>query len=178
MCEPNFPDFASSSNHSPMLRGQLIIPYFSFTCAATITRWEALLHMNGKRSELARIDFQVWRLDEEGRKYRLVGSNSRRSNFTMEGDRLVMEILDPMYRVDVEPEDIVGVFVGGEGVEFKYRESDTVQVHVARRDSPLVEEFDKSFESDGIFRKRPFEGIPMIRASAGKIPVFNFRRKW
>lgn len=87
----------------------------------------------------------------------------------MEGDRLVMEIQDPMNRVDVEPGDIIGVFVRGEGIELRYRESNTVQIYIVRRDLPLEEEFDKSFESDGIFRSGPFEGIPMIRASIGKL---------
>ncbi len=169
MCSPNFADFsAPNAKHSPMLQRQLIIPHFAFPCAAIVTQWEALVHMKGRRPRRTRVEFQVWRLDEEQGEYHLVGNNSNivgRQSIKMQGDRIVMEIENPMYQIHVKPRDIVGLFIQGDRIEMKFTSSDTLHTYIANLDSPLMlESFD---EHDRIFRKPFFKGTPMIRASTG-----------
>lgn len=153
-----------------MLQSQLIIPGYSFPCnGSVVTQWEVELHQRGRHHSLERIDFQVWRMLDQG--FQLVGSNSYNADAStqdqgvlFQGDRLVMDIETPDL-ISVSAGDVVGVYVEGEGIELRYKASKGIRAYVANlSDQELaLEEFDVDLDhSDSIFKQ--FKGAPLVRA--------------
>lgn len=176
-CTSGFADPSGASQHSPMLEGQMVMRHLSFSCNnRVVMQWEALVHTRGPVQRLARVDFQIWRLDgvREQERYHMAGSNSCGSDreqscaeeVTIQGGRLVMNIGDPRDRIAIAPGDIVGVFFQGEGIELKYRShvvGGPLTFLVDGRSGTMLESFAADLAQDGVFGKT-FKGVPLIRA--------------
>ena len=189
LCTSGFADLGGSFQHSPMLKGQMVVQHLSFTCDShVITQWEALVRTHGPMQRLSRLDFQIWRLDREQERYYMAGSNSCGSDqeqsceeeVMMQGGRLVLNIGDPRGRIAIAPGDIIGIFFQGKGIELKYRSRDDddddddggALIYLASgRSGAMLETFAADLAQDavdGVFRK-VIKGVPLVRVQIAEL---------
>lgn len=178
-CQTGFPDNLNGpSQHSRMLKGQLVMPQYSFDCNATIVRWEALFHVPGNRplqqQMLVALDFQVWRQDgERSEKYLMVGRNSAYQQGTTIQWNQGKLVMDPQSLISVSPGDIVGVFFLVEGhVELSFRRTSrmirTFQADLDNSSSPLVEGSSINLNVNPAFRTMNVSPLIRVQTDTSK----------